>query len=100
MIESTDSWAAPRRSIQPLAAAASIRSWTQARVAGSRRASQGTSDRARVVPDMEQVRDFIAHYGEHRHDVEHEIDGVVVRVGTGASPKTIAAVIGALKGGS
>lgn len=32
--------------------------------------------------------------------IEIEIDGVVVRVGTGASPKTIAAVIGALKGGS
>ncbi|MFC5423175.1 hypothetical protein ACFPOB_26870 [Bosea eneae] len=31
--------------------------------------------------------------------IEIEIDGVVVRVGTGASPKTIAAVIGALKGG-
>lgn len=39
-----------------------------------------TSDRARVVPDMAQVREFIAHYGEHRHDVEHEIDGVVVKV--------------------
>nr|WP_067254792.1 transposase [Methylobacterium sp. CCH7-A2] len=32
--------------------------------------------------------------------IEIEIEGVVVRVGTGASPKTIAAVIGALKGGS
>jgi DNA ligase (NAD+) len=26
------------------------------------------------------VQDFIAYYGEHRHDVEHEIDGVVVKV--------------------
>ena len=26
------------------------------------------------------VEDFIAYYGEHRHDVEHEIDGVVVKV--------------------
>ncbi len=32
--------------------------------------------------------------------IEIEIDGVVVRVGTGKSPKTIAAVIGALKGGA
>jgi transposase len=32
--------------------------------------------------------------------IEIEIDGVVVRVGTGASPKTIAAVLSALKGGS
>ena len=39
-----------------------------------------TSDRARVVPDTEGVQAFIAHYGEHRHDVEHEIDGVVVKV--------------------
>jgi DNA ligase (NAD+) len=26
------------------------------------------------------VRDYIAHFGAHRHDVEHEIDGVVVKV--------------------
>ncbi|WP_310962737.1 NAD-dependent DNA ligase LigA [Nocardioides terrisoli] len=39
-----------------------------------------TSDRVRVVPDLAGVRDYIAHYGEHRHDVEHEIDGVVVKV--------------------
>ena len=39
-----------------------------------------TSDRARVVDDLDGVREFVAHYGEHRHDVEHEIDGVVVKV--------------------
>ena len=39
-----------------------------------------TSDRARVVPDMKAVQEFIDYYGEHRHDVEHEIDGVVVKV--------------------
>ena len=33
-------------------------------------------------------------------EIELEIDGVVVRVGSGASPKAIAAVIGALKAGS
>ena len=38
------------------------------------------SDRFRVLDDLTQVDDFIAHYGEHRHDVEHEIDGVVVKV--------------------
>ncbi|MDP9240602.1 MAG: NAD-dependent DNA ligase LigA [Actinomycetota bacterium] len=38
------------------------------------------SDRVRVVPDLAGVRDYIAHYGEHRHDVEHEIDGVVVKI--------------------
>ncbi|HEX5561137.1 MAG TPA: NAD-dependent DNA ligase LigA [Nocardioidaceae bacterium] len=39
-----------------------------------------TSDRARVVPDLEAAEGFIEHYREHRHDVEHEIDGVVVKV--------------------
>ncbi len=39
-----------------------------------------TSDRVRVLPDLAGVREFIAYYGEHRHDVEHEIDGVVVKV--------------------
>jgi DNA ligase (NAD+) len=39
-----------------------------------------TSDRAKVVPDLAAVQEIIEHYGEHRHDVEHEIDGVVVKV--------------------
>jgi DNA ligase (NAD+) len=39
-----------------------------------------TSDRVRVVPTLAKVEEFVAHYGEHRHDVEHEIDGVVVKV--------------------
>ncbi|MGO4258404.1 NAD-dependent DNA ligase LigA [Marmoricola sp. RAF53] len=39
-----------------------------------------TSDRVRVVPDLDGVKEYITHYGEHRHDVEHEIDGVVVKV--------------------
>src|SRR3954452_8453372 len=39
-----------------------------------------TSARAKVVPDLVAVQEFIDHYGEHRHDVEHEIDGVVVKV--------------------
>jgi DNA ligase (NAD+) len=38
------------------------------------------SDRFRVVDDLAGVNAFIEHYGEHRHDVEHEIDGVVVKV--------------------
>ncbi|MBS43789.1 MAG: DNA ligase (NAD(+)) LigA [Nocardioides sp.] len=39
-----------------------------------------TSDRVRVLPTLAEVQEFVAHYGEHRHDVEHEIDGVVVKV--------------------
>jgi DNA ligase (NAD+) len=38
------------------------------------------SDRVRVVPDLAAVSEYVAYYGEHRHDVEHEIDGVVVKV--------------------
>ena len=38
------------------------------------------SERARVHESADGVRDFVAYYGEHRHDVEHEIDGVVVKV--------------------
>src|SRR6266704_3011064 len=34
----------------------------------------------KVVPDMDGVRAYIAHYGEHRHDPPYEIDGVVVKV--------------------
>jgi DNA ligase (NAD+) len=39
-----------------------------------------TSARAKVVDGLAEVQKFIDHYGEHRHDVEHEIDGVVVKV--------------------
>lgn len=37
----------------------------------------------RVVDSLEEVQAYIDHHGEHRHDaaaVEHEIDGVVVKV--------------------
>ncbi|MGW7050950.1 NAD-dependent DNA ligase LigA [Streptomyces sp. NPDC054887] len=34
----------------------------------------------RVVDGLAGVREFIAHFGENRHSVEHEIDGVVVKV--------------------
>ncbi|WP_084338179.1 NAD-dependent DNA ligase LigA [Actinomadura oligospora] len=39
-----------------------------------------TSDRFRVVETLDEVRAYIDHYGEHRHDPEYEIDGVVVKV--------------------
>ncbi len=38
------------------------------------------SDRVRVVGSLAEVEEYVAYYGEHRHDVEHEIDGVVVKV--------------------
>ena len=34
----------------------------------------------KVVSDMDGVREYIAYYGEHRHDPPYEIDGVVVKV--------------------
>jgi DNA ligase (NAD+) len=39
-----------------------------------------TSKRWRVVSSLSEVQDYIDYYGEHRHEVEHEIDGVVVKV--------------------
>ncbi|GGO57520.1 DNA ligase 1 [Streptomyces lasiicapitis] len=39
-----------------------------------------TTRHAKVVPGLDGVRDFITYYGENRHSVEHEIDGVVVKL--------------------
>ncbi|CAL9602697.1 NAD-dependent DNA ligase LigA [Streptomyces sp. enrichment culture] len=39
-----------------------------------------TSPHNRVVDGLDGVRDFIAYYGENRHSVAHEIDGVVVKL--------------------
>ncbi|MDG4829394.1 NAD-dependent DNA ligase LigA [Solwaraspora sp. WMMD1047] len=38
------------------------------------------SDRWRVVSDLAGIQEYIDYYAAHRHDVEHEIDGVVVKV--------------------
>src|SRR6218665_2862573 len=38
------------------------------------------SSHARVVGSVDAVRDFIEFHGEHRHAVEHEIDGIVVKI--------------------
>ncbi|HET9186469.1 MAG TPA: NAD-dependent DNA ligase LigA, partial [Acidothermaceae bacterium] len=39
-----------------------------------------TSDRFKVFSKLSEVDDFIAYYGEHRHAVEHDIDGIVIKV--------------------
>jgi DNA ligase (NAD+) len=39
-----------------------------------------TSPYFQTFDSIDGVAGFVAHYGEHRHDVEHEIDGVVVKV--------------------
>lgn len=38
------------------------------------------SPHAQVFDDLDGVLGYIARWGEHRHDVEHDIDGVVVKV--------------------
>lgn len=39
-----------------------------------------TSTRYKVVQSRDEVKEFINYYQTHRHDVEHEIDGVVIKV--------------------
>ena len=39
-----------------------------------------TSTRYKVVKSHAEVQEFIGYYLEHRHDVEHEIDGIVIKV--------------------
>jgi len=39
-----------------------------------------TSDRFKVCATRTEVIKFIEYYNEHRHDVEHEIDGIVIKV--------------------
>lgn len=39
-----------------------------------------TSDTYRVVPSQDDVVDYVQHFGEHRHDLGYQIDGVVVKV--------------------
>jgi DNA ligase (NAD+) len=38
------------------------------------------SSRYEVVDDLDAVQRYVAYWGEHRHDIEHDIDGVVVKV--------------------
>lgn len=39
-----------------------------------------TSPYFRTFDEVSGVLDFVSHYGAHRHDVAHEIDGIVVKV--------------------
>ncbi|MFD7975789.1 NAD-dependent DNA ligase LigA [Streptomyces sp. NPDC059071] len=39
-----------------------------------------TARHNKVVDSLDGVREFITHFGENRHSVEHEIDGVVVKL--------------------
>ncbi|MBB5831127.1 NAD-dependent DNA ligase LigA [Brachybacterium aquaticum] len=39
-----------------------------------------TSRYMQVSESIDEVIAYVEHYGEHRHDVEHEIDGIVIKV--------------------
>lgn len=38
------------------------------------------SDYFKVLDTVDEIEDFITYYGEHRHDVTHEIDGIVIKI--------------------
>jgi DNA ligase (NAD+) len=44
------------------------------------RAGLPVASQTRIVASLEEVEAFVAHWAEHRHDLEYEIDGVVVKV--------------------
>jgi DNA ligase (NAD+) len=48
-----------------------------------------TSPHWRVLDSLAEVQGFIEHYGEHRHDVEHEIDGIVIKIDSFASQRRL-----------
>jgi DNA ligase (NAD+) len=48
-----------------------------------------TSHRFKVCKSRKEVLDFIENYNVHRHDVEHEIDGVVIKVDAIAEQKKL-----------
>ena len=48
-----------------------------------------TSAHMRVAVSVDEVVEYVEHHGEHRHDVEHEIDGIVVKVDTFAQQRAL-----------
>lgn len=44
-----------------------------------------------IVTSAEQVQDYVAHWGEHRDDASHQIDGVVVKVDEIATQRLLGA---------
>ena len=47
------------------------------------------SNRYKVAKNHAEVKEFIDYYLEHRHDVEHEIDGVVIKVNERSQQKIL-----------
>ncbi|WP_345079199.1 NAD-dependent DNA ligase LigA [Brachybacterium paraconglomeratum] len=48
-----------------------------------------TSEYMAVTDSIDEVVTYVEHYGEHRHDVEHEIDGIVVKIDTFAQQRAL-----------
>lgn len=44
---------------------------------------------SKVLDSYQGVLEFIAHYGEHRHDLLHEIDGIVVKIDDFATQRAL-----------
>lgn len=43
----------------------------------------------KVLDSFDEVLDFIKHFGEHRHDLLHEIDGIVVKIDDFATQRAL-----------
>jgi DNA ligase (NAD+) len=50
-----------------------------------------TSPQTKVLGSIDEVFDFVAYFGEHRHSLDHEIDGVVVKVDDIATQRRLGA---------
>ena len=48
-----------------------------------------TSRYMQVADSIDEVIDYVEHHGEHRHDLEHEIDGIVVKVDSFAQQRAL-----------
>ncbi|WP_162801517.1 NAD-dependent DNA ligase LigA [Brachybacterium saurashtrense] len=48
-----------------------------------------TSAHLGVVSTVDEVAAYVEHHGEHRHDLEHEIDGIVVKVDSFAQQRAL-----------
>ena len=48
-----------------------------------------TSRYLAVADSVDEVAAYVEHHGEHRHDIEHEIDGIVVKVDSFAQQRAL-----------
>ncbi|MGO2036518.1 MAG: NAD-dependent DNA ligase LigA [Brevibacterium sp.] len=47
------------------------------------------SEYYKVFETVDEIEDFVTYYGEHRHDVTHEIDGIVIKIDDIAVQETL-----------